>query len=77
MIICGGEGCDDAKPKDGSIYLLDFKYDELILNDSDIGILELEVEQYLWLNIEDDSRAQLSRFLACILLCTRDGIEMW
>lgn len=53
MIVCG-EGRDHAKPKDGSIYLLDFKYDELILNDRDIGILEVEAEQYLWLNIEDD-----------------------
>lgn len=69
-----GEGCDDAKPKDGSIYLLDFKYDEFIINDSDIiGILEVEAHQYLWLIIEDDvenALLQLSRFLACILLCT-------
>lgn len=46
--------CDDAKFKDGSIYPLDFEYEESILNDCDIGILEVEAERYLWLNIEDD-----------------------
>lgn len=61
--------CDDAKFKDGSIYPLDFEYGESILNDCDIGILEVEAERYLWLNIVEKGRERPSPALSISRMC--------